>query len=305
MTNQTRPALSARYTILIHGGTISNPECVTETQASLLRQIVSICNKNLAGGASALEIVVEAIMQMENSGLYDAGKGSYLNQAGYVENDASIMQGHTGMAGSVAVMQNLKNPGRAAQIVMEQTPHVLFAGPAGEQVLIELGAQTVLDAATYFVPVDHNRPGQHATEGTVGAVALDRYGHLAAGTSTGGTYGKLPGRVSDSCIIGAGTFANERFALSATGKGECFIRRSATHAIAMRAGLTGISLQAATNHMIHDLIGGIDHAAGAIIAISRDGEIVLASNVYGILHAYASDKVAVTAGTTVPETIGS
>lgn len=301
MTNQTKPVLSARYTILIHGGTISSPESVTGAQVALLRQIASVCNQNLANGATALKEVVEAIMQMEDSGLYDAGKGSYFNQAGYVENDASIMQGHTGQAGAVAVMQRLKNPIVGAQIVMERSPHVLFAGPAGEQVLIDLGAETVDNPSSYFIPVAH----KPATEGTVGAVALDRYGHLAAGTSTGGTRGKLPGRVSDSCIIGASTFANDRVALSATGKGEFFIRRSATHDIATRAGLTGMSLQAATDHMIHDLIGGIDHAPGAIIAISLDGEIVLASNVYGVLHAYASNKLAATAGTTVPETIGS
>jgi len=292
---------SDRYTLLIHGGTVSDPRFVTGVQLSLLKQIVSMGGSNLDSGAAALDVVVEAIVQMEDSGLFDAGKGSYLNLAGYVETDASLMDGHTGRTGAVAVMQRLKNPILAAWIVMEQTPHVFFAGPAGEQVLIDLGAATVGDPATYFVPVDHEHAGKPASEGTVGAVALDRHGHLAAGTSTGGTRGKLPGRVSDSCVIGASTFANERFALSATGKGEFFIRRTATHSIAMSSGLANMSLQVATDHMIHSLVGGVDHAAGAIIAISRDGEIVISSNVYGILHACASNAVAATAGVIVPE----
>ncbi len=284
---------SERYTLLIHGGTVSNPQFVTPAQLSLLRQIVAEGGAQLAAGASALDCVMQAIVQMEDSGLFDAGKGSYRNQAGFVETDASLMQGHTGRTGAVAVMQRLKNPILAARLVMEQTPHVFFAGPAGEQVLIDLGAGTVTDPAGYFVPVD-----PPATEGTVGAAALDRHGHLAAGTSTGGTSGKLPGRVSDSCVIGASTFANDRFALSATGKGEDFIRRNATHAIAMSAGLTSMSLKDATNHMVHNLIGGTDLASGAIIAISRDGEIVISSNVYGILHAYTTESIAPTSGAT-------
>ncbi len=288
-----------RYTLLIHGGTVTNPESVTPDQLLLLRQIATGGGAQLAAGATALDVVVQAITRMEDSGLFDAGKGSYLNQAGFAETDASLMDGFTGRAGAVAVMQRIKNPIQAARLVMEQTPHVFFAGPEGERVLIGLGAVAVDDPGRYFVPVDQEA-ARPATEGTVGAVALDRHGNLAAGTSTGGTRGKLPGRVSDSCIIGASTFANDRFALSATGKGEYFIRRTATHAIAMSAGLINMSLKDATNHMVHDLIGGTDLASGAIIAISHDGEIVISSNVYGILHAYTTESIAPTSGAIEP-----
>jgi L-asparaginase / beta-aspartyl-peptidase len=130
--------------------------------------------------------------------------------------------------------------------------------------------------------------------GTVGAVALDRCGVLAAGTSTGGTYGKMPGRVGDSPIIGASTFANEQVALSTTGAGEFFIKRGATRDIAARVSYLHVSLQSAADTVIKDLIGKADHSRGAVIAISRDGDIVFSSTGYGLLHGYATEKLAPT-----------
>jgi len=288
-----------RHTIVVHGGTVTETDEVTDAQLELIRAVVAEADAGLAAGEIALDVVVKAIVAMEDSGLLDAGKGSFLNAAGFVENDASLVQGETGRAGAVAAMQQLKNPIIGARIVMDHTPHALFAGPAGEDTLIGLGAEPVDDSATYF---RLRGQGQHVptAEGTVGAVALDRHGHLAAGTSTGGTPGQLVGRVGDSSIVGAGTFANKRYALSATGVGEYFIKRSATRDIVYRAENQGQSLQAAADHVICRLIGDIDKASGAVIAISRDGEIVLSSNVYGERYGYASESFDTTVGVELP-----
>ena len=290
-----------RYTIVVHGGTVGEGDEVSDAQLELIRAAVSASKAELAAGETALNVVVNAIVTLEDSGLLDAGKGSFLNTAGFVENDASLVEGHTGRAGSVAAMQRLKNPIKGAWITMEHTPHALFAGPAGENTLVGLGAETVDDPASYFRLRAQSQP-LSPDEGTVGAVALDRYGQLAAGTSTGGTPGQLVGRVGDSSIVGAGTFANERYALSATGVGEYFIKRSATHDIANRAEFQDLSLQEAADYVIGRLIGDIDKAAGAVIAISDDSEIVLSSNVFGERYGFASESIDVVVGVELPLT---
>ena len=299
LTRVQRCDSQERYIILVHGGTVTHPDEVTDAQLELIRTVVTEAGEDLAAGATALDVVIDAIVKLEDSGQLDAGKGSYLNTAGFAETDASLMQGNTGRAGAVAAMQRLKNPIIGARITMEHTPHVLFVGPPGEETLIGLGAESVDDPASYFIPPVSGRE-IFTGEGTVGAVALDRCGHLAAGTSTGGTPGQLVGRVGDSPIIGAGTFANEHYALSATGVGEYLIQRSASRDIAMRAEYQGMSLQDAADHVIHRLIGEVDKASGGIIAISRDGEIVLSSSVYGERHGYASESVGVTVGVVPP-----
>ncbi|MDH3337215.1 MAG: isoaspartyl peptidase/L-asparaginase [Gammaproteobacteria bacterium] len=289
-----------RHIILVHGGITTSMERVNDAQMNLIRTVVTEARADLAAGAAALDVVVDAIAVMEDSGLYDAGKGSYLNTAGYTETDASLMEGHTGKTGAVAAMQRLKNPIKAARIVMEDTRHVFFAGPTGEEVLIGLGAEKLDDPASYFVPI-RTADSTGSETGTVGAVALDRCGHLAAGTSTGGYFGKMPGRVGDSPIIGASTFANDRYALSSSGRGENFIQRSVTIDIAMRSMYRGTALQDAADYVIHRLIGDIDQVTGAIIAISKDGEIVLSgTNVIGIRHGYASESGGVTIGLELP-----
>lgn len=289
-----------RYTILIHGGTVESSTEVSDTQLDLIRSVVSTARRQLATGSTALDVVVQAIVGMEDSGLLNAGKGSFRNTAGVVETDASLMEGHSGRTGSVAVMQRLKNPIVAARLVMDDTPHVFFAGPEGEQTLIELGAVTVENPASYFVP--SKLPTDTAKEsGTVGAVAMDRCGHLAAGTSTGGYPGKLPGRVGDSPIIGASTYANNGFALSATGRGENFIQRSVTLDIARRTEYLGQPLQESADYVVHQLLGKIDGIDGAVIAIGREGEIVLSAvNVVGALHGFATEALEPAVGWQIP-----
>jgi isoaspartyl peptidase/L-asparaginase-like protein (Ntn-hydrolase superfamily) len=289
-----------RYTILIHGGTVDSASELTDAHFRLMRSIVVAARAELSRGGAALDVVVDAIVRMEDSGLLNAGKGSFRNTAGMVETDASLMEGHTGRIGAVAAMQRLKNPILAARLVMDDTPHVLFAGPNGEQTLVGLGAETVEDPAAYFVP--SRVPTDDKESGTVGAVAMDRCGHLAAGTSTGGYPGKLPGRVGDSPIIGASTYAGDLYALSATGRGENFIRRSVTLDIAKRAEYLGTPLQEAANFVVHRLLGDIDDIDGAVIAIGREGQIVLAAvNVLGALHGYASESTAPVVGAKIAQ----
>ena len=286
----------ARYTIAVHGGYVgeAHPDWPNAAVKELTRQIVARARERLAEGASALDVVVDSIVAFEDSGQVDAGKGSFENSAGFVETDASLMVGSTGHSGAVAAMQRLKNPILAARLVMDKTPHVLFVGAAGEQTLIGLGAQVIADPKSYYKPVIEPQTTKSQSHGTVGAVAMDRCGVLAAGTSTGGTYGKMPGRVGDSPIVGASTFANEQVALSTTGAGELFIKRGATRDIAARVAYLHVSLQSATDTVIKDLIGKEDHSRGAAIAISRGGEIAFSSTGYGLLHGYANERAAPT-----------
>ena len=293
-----------RYAIAVHGGAMSDRSYLLgDKQLDLIRFCLTDAKARLAGGAAALDVVVEAIVKLEDSGLLDAGKGSFRNTKNFTEMDAALVQGHTSKGGAVAGMQRLKNPIRAARIVLEKTPHVLFAGSTGEDILIGLGAEAVEDPNAYFVPYHSaakKRSGEPAT-GTVGAVALDRHGHLAAGTSTGGYPGKLPGRIGDTPIIGASTIANETHAISATGLGERFILRSVAHDIAMRAAYQNITLQQAADYVVKELIGKADGAEGGVIAITREGEIVMsAANIAGMPHGYASDYEEVTVGFELP-----
>jgi L-asparaginase / beta-aspartyl-peptidase len=288
--------LQSRYTIVVHGGYVgeAHPDWPDAAVRGLTRTIVARARARLAAGAPALDVVVESIAAFEDSGQTDSGKGSFENSAGFVETDASLMLGSTGRSGAVAAMQRLKNPIMAARLVMDKTPHVLFVGTAGEQTLIDLGAQVIPDPKSYYKPVAEPAAPANKGHGTVGAVAMDRCGVLAAGTSTGGTYGKMPGRVGDSPIIGASTFANEEVAMSTTGAGEYFVKRGATRDIAARVAYLHVPLQRAADTVIRDLIGKQDHSRGAVIAISRRGEIAFSSTGYGLLHGYATEKLAPT-----------
>lgn len=286
------------FALVLHGGFLGPKDKVEPHHFEMIRELVESGHASLESGAVGRDVVVEAIARMEDSGILDAGKGSVVNSDGFVETDASLMVGNTGRSGAVAAMQRLRNPIRAAQLVMDRTRHVLFVGTTGEQTLIDLGAETV-DPDSYFqeyTPLAAGMPEPTHEHGTVGAVALDRCGNIAAGTSTGGWAGKMPGRVGDSPIVGASTFANEHYGLSATGVGEFFINRGATRDIAARAEYQGVSLQTAADFVIKELIGEQDGAEGAIIALSKDGEIVLSSNGLGIIYGYASDTLSVTVG---------
>jgi isoaspartyl peptidase/L-asparaginase-like protein (Ntn-hydrolase superfamily) len=296
---------SEGFTLMLHGGLLDHEEEVGPHHRALFRQLLESGRVHLAKGGSALDVVVDSIAALEDSGILNAGKGSIVNSAGFTETDASLMDGRSGRSGAVAAMQRLKNPIKASRLVMDETEHVLFAGTTGERTLAGLGAELVKDPASYFQeytpppppPTDEPIKPKH---GTVGAVALDRCGNLAAGTSTGGWSGKLPGRVGDSPIIGASTYADHQVALSATGVGEYFIKRAATRDIAMRAEYLGTPLKRAADYVVKELIGKQDGAEGAIIAIGKGGEIVISSNGSGILYGWVTQIGDIVVGTREP-----
>ena len=248
----------------------------------------------LAAGGSALDAVTAAVVVLEDDPLFNAGRGAVFTAAGTQEMDASIMEGRDRRAGAVAGIFGPKNPVLAARAVMEHTPHVLLIGE-GALALCRAQGLTFADHA-YFHTESRWRALQQTLRtaaggdearrhGTVGAVARDSRGDLAAATSTGGTTGKLPGRVGDSPLIGAGTFAdNATGAVSATGHGEFFIRFAVAHEVAARIAHGGQSLPAAARSVIDEL-GGVG-GSGGLVAVGAGGTLALPFNCEGMYRGY-------------------
>lgn len=276
--------------IILHGGT-ARAGNVPQERLDLMKGLLTDLRNDIAGGASALDSVEKAIITMEDSGLFNAGKGAIANAGGFVETDASIMDGATLNAGAVGSMRALKNPINAARLVMDETRHVMMVGDRGETAVTGLGAETV-SPASYFI---NNRTADEPAEhGTVGAAALDRCGNLAAGTSTGGYDAKIPGRVGDSPVIGAGTYArNGVMAASATGHGEYFIRFAATRSTAARMQYGGETLDEAAAATIEEMAaaGGGGSGRGGLIAIDADGNFAYPFSTEGMVRGYASPDV--------------
>ncbi|WP_395074681.1 isoaspartyl peptidase/L-asparaginase family protein, partial [Hyphococcus sp.] len=224
-------------------------------------------------------------------GFYIAGKGAPPNKAGYAELDASIMASESGSlarkAGSVAAVKHLRSPIKAARAVMDLTPHVMLAGRGAENFCMRNGFEFIDDPEGYYVvPIGVDPEEMTQAElghGTVGAVALDAAGRIAAGTSTGGVFGKLEGRVGDTPLIGSGTWADEFVGASCTGLGEYFILAGGAQDVASRVRYQGSDLNQATAGMIKDVarLGG----DGGVIAVSRDGNVAFAWNSDGMKRA--------------------
>lgn len=250
----------------------------------------------LEAGTSALDIVEYAVAEMESSGLYVAGRGSAPNTAGYVELDASIMDGVTREAGAVAAIVGVVNPVSVARRVMQETSHVMLAGKGALAFARRLGLEEIGDPDNYYVlPVGvYEKEIVEQKHGTVGAVALDKSGGFAAATSTGGTFGKLEGRVGDSPVIGAGTWADDDIAISCTGTGEHIIRAGGAISIACKV-KAGATVKVAVEEMLAEVkrLGG----DAGIIAIARDGEIVMDYNSEGMKRASVSSNEAINVAT--------
>lgn len=272
------------YAIALHGGAGPVPGRDYAITEKHLRQLVEECQTQLLAGGKALDVVEFAVIELESCGLYVAGKGSAPNSAGYVELDASIMHGPTREAGAVAAVKDVINPVSVARGVMDKTSHVMLAGEGALHFARERGFGLVDDAANYYtLPIGVT--AEDVTEqkhGTVGAVALDLSGALAAATSTGGTFMKLEGRVGDTPLVGPGTWADDDVAISCTGTGEHIIRSGGAVSVAcmLRSGAT---LQSAVDQMLAEVkrLGG----DAGIIAVSRNGEIVMSYNSDGMKRA--------------------
>ena len=241
----------------------------------------------------SLEAVVAAVQVLEDDPLFNAGHGAVLSASGTAELDASLMDGRDLRAGAVTGVRHVRSPIELARRVMEHSPHVMLAGPGAEEFALEQGMLPVPNS--HFSTERRRRElerylqgqaasGDESLMGTVGAVACDGRGNLAAATSTGGMTGKRWGRVGDSPIIGAGTYAaNDCCAVSATGHGEFFIRAAVAHEIASLMRYRGLSVAAAADEVVMGQLvrmGG----SGGVIAVGRDGSIAMPFNSAGMLR---------------------
>jgi len=295
---KTKPA----YVMVIHGGagTILKKNMTPEKEKGYKAKLTEALQTGAAilkKGGSSLDAVTAAIEVMENSPLFNAGKGAVFTAEGTNEMDASIMDGSDLNAGAVASVRHIKNPILAARVVMEKTPHVLIIGEGAEEVAAQNGLE-IVDTSYFFTESRWNsylkvkkKKEEGEKHGTVGAVALDMHGNLAAGTSTGGMTYKMKGRVGDSPIIGAGTYAdNNTCAVSATGHGEYFIRNVVAYDISALMKYKGLSLKKAANEVIMQKLKNIG-ADGGIIAVDKDGNIAMTFNTPGMYRGtIASDK---------------
>jgi beta-aspartyl-peptidase (threonine type) len=289
----------AEFAAIVHGGA-GDWDFKQKNEAAyrkVMEDVMQRLHKHLKAGGSALDAVSEAIVILEDNPLFNAGRGAIANLAGKHELDASIMEGSSLKAGAVAAVTRIKNPILAARAVMEQSEHVLLVAGGAEDFAAKHELRMVKPEYFEVKEKKASLPPAKGEEkfGTVGAAVLDRCGNLAAGTSTGGYQTKLPGRVGDSPIIGAGTYADNRSAaISATGHGEYFIRYAVAHDITARMRYQGQTLAQAADALIKDELvkaGG----SGGIIAVDKDGRTHAAYNSKAMLHAtvHADGKVTV------------
>ncbi len=303
-----------KFGLVVHGGagniTKENlPAELRKKYEAKLKEAIMTGYAVLKNGGSSLDAVEKVISVLENSPLFNAGKGAVMTDIGTCELDASIMDGKTLNAGAVAGVRTIKNPITAARKVMELTPYVLLAGEGADAFAKGIGLQTVPNSYFYterrlkqYEKYKENKEKSSASAnifpfkkfGTVGCVALDKNGNLAAGTSTGGISFKKFGRVGDSPIIGAGTYAdNNRCAISCTGQGEFFIRNVVAYDISALIAYKGYSLEKAARTVILKKLVK-QNAEGGIIGIDKYGNMTAVFNTPGMFRAFVKDDGKVT-----------
>jgi L-asparaginase / beta-aspartyl-peptidase len=260
------------WAFAIHGGAGPIRGADYAPAEAHMRQIMTQAAKALDAGASALDVITDLVRALEDSGHHVAGRGAGPNLAGGYELDASIMDGASRRAGAVACLQGFRSPVDVARGVMERTPHVMLAGAGADVFAFSEGFERIEDPAAYYRPAI-TRPivkGSLA-HGTVGAVAKDRQGRLAAATSTGGVLNKMPGRVGDTPLIGAGCWADERVAVSCTGQGEYFIRAAVAADVSARVRYGGTDFREAAIGALDDMKA--QGGDGGLIAVDARGEL--------------------------------
>jgi len=288
------------FAIAIHGGAGSSKSLTAdqrERRLGSLREALTIGRDTLKKGGTSLDAVERVIRFLEDDPQFNAGKGAVFNSAGGHELDASIMDGRTKACGAVAGVKAVKNPISLARLVMTETRHVLLAGDGAELFAKEMKVETV-GQKYFWTEQKHqawlkvrekqsHKEDSSATDykGTVGCVALDKHGNLAAGTSTGGLTNKKYGRVGDSPIIGAGTYADNRTcAVSCTGIGEHYIRNAVAYDVSARMAYKQESVKAAVRHVILKTLKPGD---GGIIAVAHDGSVWMDFNTAGMARGAA------------------
>lgn len=294
-----------KYAFAIHGGagTISRKTMnrwKEKAYREVLHKAILVGSTVLDKGGRAIDAVVEAVKELEDSALFNAGKGAVFSYKGENELDASLMDGKTLQGGAVAAVTLIKNPILLAREVMLNSRHVLLSGEDAKEFAMDKGI--VFKPAEYFfdeyrfkqwqrakeknmITLDHDSGEKEEKYGTVGAVALDRRGNLAAATSTGGMVNKRYGRIGDSPLLGAGTYANnESCAVSCTGQGEYFIRLSVAHEVSSLLRYKNLSLEDAAKLVINDQLKKIG-GKGGLIAIDKDGNITMKFNTKGMYRA--------------------
>jgi len=308
MKQTARPA---RINLAVHGGagTIERSKMTLEREQEYrggIARALRAGREILDRGGSSLDAVEAAVRVMEDDPDFNAGKGSVFTSAGTNEMDAAIMDGKTLSAGTVACLEHVRNPIVLARTVMEKSKHVMMIGRGAEEFAKRNGIELV-DTKYFFTErrwdeLQKSKAAEKSaaeggkkfiiseaeSHGTVGAVARDAQGNLAAATSTGGTTNKLPGRVGDSPIVGAGTYANNATcAVSCTGDGEFFIRAVVAHQVSALMELRGMSLAEAAEHALADAqkLGG----KGGLIAVDKDGNVTLPFNTSGMYRGYLGE----------------
>jgi beta-aspartyl-peptidase (threonine type) len=299
MTAMAAETTAHKTALVIHGGAgVASRESVPPADEAAIRKeldrALDAGNAILQKGGSAIDAVTAAIVVLEESPWFNAGKGAVYDAEGGHELDASIMEGHTRRAGAVAAVSTVRNPIKLARAVMEHSEHVMLAAGGAEKFAdtqpeiervdnhwfdTEKRLQQLKEAQAF--EQQQRAPAYGAYFGTVGAVALDAQGHIAAGTSTGGMTNKKFGRVGDSPIIGAGTYANDSCGVSGTGWGEFYIRAAVAHDICARVAYRGDSLAKAAEDVVNGEVVRLGGDGGAI-ALDKDGNIVMPFNSPGM-----------------------
>ena len=294
------PLPAADIVLAVHGGagTMPRAELSAEREAAVradLTRALRAGHAVIAQGGSSLDAVTRAIVVLEDSPYFNAGKGAVFNHDGVNELDASIMDGATRRAGAVAGLHRIRNPVLLARAVMEKSPHVMMAGEGAEAFARSIGFEFVDPA--YFRTEERWQQLQKALDaekaqasatlpatayfGTVGAVARDAKGQLAAATSTGGMTNKRWGRIGDAPVIGAGTYASAQCAVSATGWGEFYIRAAVAHDICARMAYRGDSVRAAAEEVVLKVVPALG-GDGGVIALDASGRVAMPFNTEGM-----------------------